>query len=136
MIRIFLFAVMMVAGTAGSAFSQDPVNKAIASQEQDVKVLYFHLTRRCATCLAVENVSQSYIEKIYGDRVIFEAYNLDNNDAKEIAKKYEIAGQALIIVKGDNKTDITAKAFMNALNKPEKLEELLSETVDPLLIIE
>lgn len=106
------------------------------SSNEEVKVFYFHLTRRCATCTAVENVSRNYLEKVYGDRVMFESYNLDKKEEKEIADLYKVSGQALIVVKGDLKVDLTAAAFMNALSKPEKLEVLLFETVNPLLVVD
>lgn len=133
--RYLLFVFIIITGLGCTAKSSAK-DKMVTAQEEQVQVLYFHLTRRCATCMAVENVSRNYIEKVYGDRVKFESYNLDEQKAREIAEKHKVSGQALIIVSGDTRYDITAKAFMNALKNPEKLEELLKQNVDPLIIKE
>ncbi|MEZ5000677.1 MAG: nitrophenyl compound nitroreductase subunit ArsF family protein [Bacteroidales bacterium] len=132
--KLFTFFILVLTGL-GAGYSATP-DKAIEPPQDDkqVEVFYFHLTRRCATCKAVENVTRNYVEKRYGDSVSFKALNLDEKEGRSVADKHHVSGQALIIVGGETTTDITGKAFMNALNNPEKLEELISEIIDPLLI--
>lgn len=132
---IFIVSLIMVPFlVTGSGHHVTPDYRSV--KQDEVKVIYFHVTRRCATCIAVENVSRNYIDKVFGDRVDFSSHNLDKKESRELAEKYKVSGQALIVVKGDVKSDITGPAFMNALNKPQKLEELLFETINPLLLIE
>ena len=129
-ILIFLFS-----GLRGFGYSSgEEMVYALMHQDSRVEVFYFHLTRRCATCKAVENVTRNYVEKRYDDRVKFTALNLDEKEGRIVAEKHGVNGQALIIVSGDSTTDITGKAFMNALKSPEKLEELIAEIIDPLMV--
>ncbi len=99
---------------------------------ENVEVFYFHYTRRCATCNAVEDVAKEAIEEFYGDDVLFVSYNLDDADGKEKAKEIGISGQTLIIVSGENKMNITNEGFMNARTNPEKLKQIIKEKIDSL----
>ncbi|MEE4197442.1 MAG: nitrophenyl compound nitroreductase subunit ArsF family protein [Bacteroidales bacterium] len=98
-----------------------------------VEVFYFHYTRRCATCNAVEDVAKEAIDELYGNKVLFNAYNLDEADGRQKAEEIGISGQTLIIVSGENKINITNEGFMHARTNPEKLKNIIKEKVDPLL---
>lgn len=100
---------------------------------ENVEVFYFHYTRRCATCNAVEDVAREAIEEYYGDDVFFVSYNLDEEDGKQKAEVIGVSGQTLIIVNGENKINITNEGFMNARTNPEKLKEIIKEKIDPLV---
>ena len=67
------------------------------------------------------------------DKIEFKAINLDEKENEAIAEKLNVSGQALVIVGDDQKTDLTNDAFMYALGNPEKLKELIIETIDKLL---
>ena len=115
-------------------------NKKEVSQKLEstnVKVYYFHFTRRCATCLAVEENARKAVEVLYSDKVktgeySFTAMNLDEASSKEIANKLGVGGQTLLIVRGDKKIDITDKGFLNAHN-PDKMKEEIKSAVDKVL---
>jgi len=107
--------------------------KETTVQSENVEVFYFHYTRRCATCNAVEDVTKEAIEAYYDDDVFFVSYNLDETDGKEKAEEIGISGQTLIIVSGENKINITNEGFMNARTNPEKLKEIIKEKIDPLV---
>ncbi|MEA2105412.1 MAG: nitrophenyl compound nitroreductase subunit ArsF family protein [Bacteroidota bacterium] len=111
--------------------NKDEKNETIVKAE-NVEVFYFHYTRRCATCNAVEDVTKEAIEEYYGDDVFFKSYNLDEADGKEKAEEIGISGQTLIIVNGDNKINITNEGFMNARTNPEKLKQIIKEKIDSL----
>lgn len=98
-----------------------------------VEVFYFHNTRRCATCNAVEDVAKESIKELYGDDVSFMAYNLEEDEGSKKAELLGVSGQTLLIVSGDTKINITNEGFMNARTNPEKLKEIIKEKVDPLL---
>lgn len=107
-------------------------------QTDQVEVYYFHFTRRCATCMAVESVTKTALEELYNaemknESIIFQSINLDEADSEEIAQKLEISGQTLLIVSDGKKENITTDAFMNAKNNPEKLKEIIKSIIDPLV---
>ena len=108
-------------------------NSSKASKADKVEVYYFHYTRRCATCKAVENVSKEAVAELYGNKVIFAGYNLDEETGESKGKEFEVSGQTLLIVAGNTKIDITNEGFLNANSNPEKLKAIIKEKIDPLL---
>jgi hypothetical protein len=103
------------------------------SKTDKIKVYYFHYTRRCATCNAVESVSKKAVAELYGEKVSFSGYNLDEETGKTIGKELEVSGQTLLIVAGDIKINITNDGFINARSNPDKLKAIIKEKIDPLL---
>lgn len=101
--------------------------------EKDLSVYYFHFERRCVTCKAVERVTKEAISEMYGGTVPFRSVNLDDEEGKEVARKIGVSNQALLIVNGDERIDLTAEAFMSATTKPEELKKILKEKIDPLV---
>ena len=104
-----------------------------AKNDNQVSVLYFHATKRCVTCKAVEKVTIDAIKEYYGDKVSFKLLNREKDVNKELIEKYEIGGQTLLIVKGDKKVDLTTFAFMNAKTFPAKLKKKIKSTVDSMM---
>ncbi|MDD2564115.1 MAG: nitrophenyl compound nitroreductase subunit ArsF family protein [Salinivirgaceae bacterium] len=98
-----------------------------------VKAYYFHATRRCATCEAVEAVTKEALKEYYGDKVVFESINREEEKENPNIKKYKINGQTLIIVKGDEIVNLTNDAFLNARTSPNKLKSKIKATIDPML---
>ncbi len=103
------------------------------SKAGKIKVYYFHYTRRCATCNAVENVSKKAIAELYGNKVIFADYNLDEKAGEIKGKELGVYGQTLLIISGNTKINITNEGFMNARSNPDKLKAIIKEKIDPLL---
>jgi hypothetical protein len=95
-----------------------------------IEAYYFHFTRRCATCQAVEDVSVETLKELYGDKVSFKSINLDEKANTELAKKLGVAGQSLLFVKGDKKVDITNDGFLYARTDPAKFKEKIKSTVE------
>ena len=113
-----------------------PEKKAINSDlavAESVQVFYFHNTRRCASCQAVEKESKKIVEELYNDKVAFSAYNLEEKDGKEMAGELGVSGQTLLIVSGDTRINITNEGFLNARSDPGKLKQIMKEKIDPLL---
>lgn len=99
---------------------------------EDVKVYYFHTSRRCATCKAVERVSKQAVLEMNSDEVVFGAYNIEETEGEQMAEKLGISGQTLLVTDGDKKINITQEGFMNARSKPEKLKEIVQQKVKSL----
>jgi hypothetical protein len=103
-----------------------------------VEVYYFHYSRRCATCNAVEEVSKKTISESFASQfkkreITFKSVNLDEKSSVAIAKKCKAEGQALLIVSNGKRVDLTDKAFMYAKSNPEKLKAELKKAIGSLL---
>lgn len=130
-----IFTSLLILGMNYSCTGQSNKNEQTAtiSEAGDVEVFYFHNTRRCATCNAVEDVTSKALTEKYGEKIKFVSYNLEEAEGKAKAEKLGVAGQSLLIVKGDSKINITNEGFMYARNNPEKLKQIISEKINPLL---
>jgi len=111
---------------------QETIDEAV------VEVYYFHFTRRCATCQAVEDESKAALEVLYPEelesgKILFIPINLEEEANEEFAMKMKIAGQSLLVVKGEEKIDLTSDGFKYARSNPEKLQASLKDTIDPML---
>lgn len=117
---------------AGNSQTQERID------DQIVKVYYFHFTRRCATCLAVEEQSRLAVESLYPSeidegRISFEGINLEEKSGEKLAKELGVYGQALLISSGKEKIDLTSEGFLYSTYDPEKLKQILKLRIDPLL---
>ena len=99
----------------------------------EIKVYYFHATRRCVTCQAVESVTIEALKEYYGDKVSFESINRETDKDNSLVEKYKISGQSLLITNDEKMVDLTNYAFMNARNNPDKLKLKIKETIDSML---
>lgn len=123
--RIFSIAIFVLLVTSMYAASK-------------VEVYYFHYTRRCVTCQAVEAESQKIISTLYAKemkegKIKFIGVNLDEKNSKSIAGKCKAEGQALLVISGSKRIDLTEEGFMYAKTKPEKLKAELKKVIDTLL---
>jgi len=119
--------------TSCSAQPEKKASKSELAAAENVEVFYFHNSRRCATCMAVEAESKDIINELYKDKVAFLAYNLEDNDGKERAGELGVSGQTLLIVSGETRINITNEGFINARSNPEKLKQIIKDKIDPLL---
>jgi hypothetical protein len=125
---LFFLTMFMIAGI----FAGNP------APTTKIEVYYFHFTRRCMTCLNVENVSKKAVETLYPEKVksgeiSFQSVNLDEKAGEAIGAKYKIEGQTLIVICGDKHVDLTEKGFMYANNNPEKLKAEIKKVVDGMI---
>jgi hypothetical protein len=119
------------------SFANAQVNSYEASSSDLIEVYYFHFERRCETCVTVEKVTEESIKKNFPDQlkektIIFSSINLDDESNNDLAKRLKVAGQSLLIVKGSNTKDLTNKAFMYAVDQPEKLENAIKEAINTI----
>ena len=103
-----------------------------------VRGYYFHGTRRCTTCKAVEEVTKEILNEYYAtelaDKTIsFEAINLDEDDSKVLANKLKVSGQTLLFVSDNDTVNLTNQAFMNAVSDPLKLSAFITDEIDKML---
>ena len=137
--KLFLisFVLITLAGLSCSAQSTKKSAPAV-SANGDIDVYYFHNTIRCVTCKTVEAETRKNIELLYGDQVKtgkinFTALNIEEATGKSVGDKLGVNSQALLIVKGDQKINITNEGFLYAVSKPDKFKEIIKSKIDPLL---
>jgi heme/copper-type cytochrome/quinol oxidase subunit 2 len=123
--------------TANAANPSKSKAPAVANTAK-VEVYYFHFTRRCVTCQAVETETQAAIAALYPVQakkglITFKAVNLDEKTSEALAKKCKAEGQALLVISGGKRVDLTEQGFMYATSSPEKLKAELKKVIDPLI---
>ncbi len=134
---------ILIFGINATACNTSQSNENLISNDsleevKKIEVYYFHYTRRCVTCRTVENVTKSILEELYPKdmktgAIAFISINLEEDDNKSLAEKYQVSGQTLLFVSGSETVNLTNKSFMYARNNPDKLKEEIKKTVDDLL---
>ncbi|HEY6915697.1 MAG TPA: nitrophenyl compound nitroreductase subunit ArsF family protein [Paludibacter sp.] len=134
---LVLLVVFISVFTANSV-AADNKNQTSVSKSSKIEVYYFHYTRRCVTCQAVETESQKAISTLYpkeikAGRIKFIGVNLDDKGSEVLAAKCKAEGQALLVIKDNKRIDLTEQGFMYAKSAPEKLKAELKKVIDMLL---
>jgi hypothetical protein len=137
--KLFLIRLMFITLVGISCNAQTNQKSAPAvSQNNDIEVYYFHRTIRCTTCKTVEaearkNVEMLYAEQVKTGRISFIALNLEEATGKSMGEKLGVNSQTLLIVKGDQKINITNEGFLYAVSQPQKFTEIMKSKIDPLI---
>ncbi|MBN1339421.1 MAG: hypothetical protein JXA03_08860 [Bacteroidales bacterium] len=131
---LMIFFGLMVSCTAQTVVENAGEEETLSEKTE---VFYFHNTRRCATCQAVEDVSQKallelYPEKMKSGEITFLSVDLEEKGNEALIEKLKISGQTLLIVKGDRQENLTNTAFMHARSNPEKLKKAIQESIENL----
>lgn len=132
------FAMLMILGSFVCNAQNNKKPAATKTAAQKIEVYYFHFTRRCPTCMAVESESKKDLTILYPEQfkkgmITFKSINLDEKSSESIAEKCQASGQSLLVISGKKRTDLTSEGFMYARNTPEKLKQKIKSTIDPLL---
>jgi hypothetical protein len=108
------------------------------SENSSIEVYYFHMTMRCNTCKTVEAEARKNVEMLYPDqvkagRISFNSLNLEEATGKSMGEKLGVNSQTLLIVKDDQKINITNEGFLYAVSQPQKFTEVMKSKIDPLI---
>jgi thiol-disulfide isomerase/thioredoxin len=109
------------------------ISNAQTGTQAKVQAYYFHNATRCVTCKTVEAEAKTDLKELYGDKVSFQALNLEDKATQEIAKKLKVSGQTLLVVKNDKQVNLTNEGFLYAVTNPDKFKAIIKEKVDPLV---
>lgn len=131
--RILLISISIVLLMSNFFCNAQTAKKETVVSGNQVEAYYFHNTARCTTCKTVEAEAKADLVSLYGNQVTFKALNLEDEATKPIAAKLKISGQTLLIVKGDQKINLTNEGFLYAVTNPAKLKSIIKAKVDPLL---
>lgn len=137
--RLFIALLLLTPLFACTAQPSKKEVKESASNPDRIEAYYFHFTARCTTCRTIEAKAKENLETLYPDQmkqglITFQSINLEEASNKPLAEKLGVSGQTLLLVKGDQKINLTNEGFMYAVVKPEKFKEIINEKVDGLLI--
>jgi hypothetical protein len=138
-LRLIIATLLIVPFISCSAQPSEKEVKTAAGVNSDkIEAYYFHFTARCVTCNTIEaktkeNLQALYPQQVNNGLITFQSVNLDDAAGKSIANRLGVGGQALLLVKGDEKINITNEGFMYAMVKPDKFKEVINEKVDFLL---
>lgn len=137
--RIVFFSLMLtfIMSSLSLEAQNKKTTKAATSVSNKIEVYYFHYTRRCITCNAVETVTKEAIAEMYPaqfkkGQITFKSINLDEKESETIAKKCQSEGQSLLFIGKGQRIDLTDKGFMYAKSSPDKLKAEVKKTIDAL----
>jgi hypothetical protein len=138
-IRLLLALALVIPFLSCNAQPSKKEVKASDNSSDKIEAYYFHFTARCTTCRTIEAKAKENLETLYPNQmkqglITFQSVNLEEASSKPLAEKLGVSGQTLLIVKGDQKINLTNEGFMYAVVKPEKFKEIINEKVDGLLI--
>jgi hypothetical protein len=125
--RTVFLSFMLIALLSGLLSSAQTGNQA------KIKAYYFHNATRCVTCKTVEAEAKTDLKELYGDKVSFQALNLEEKSTQELAKKLKVSGQTLLVVNGEKQVNLTNEGFLYAVTNPDKFKKIIKEKVDPLM---
>lgn len=133
----FLMLIFLTSQLNVNAVSPTQNDLLLSPDQDEIEVIYFHYSRRCATCEAVENQTQAALKEYFNDKVeagtiTFFTINIDDENNEALIDTYEISGQSLLVISGDKKVDLTNDAFMYVRSKPEKYRKIVKKTIEGL----
>lgn len=132
--KVLFFVMALFIGYGNTSIAQKNVSKQTIKLHEIVNVYYFHYTRRCKTCYAVEAEAKKALQKFYAPKmangeILFKSINLDDKNSEALANKYKVSGQALLIVKKGKQIDLTNEGFMNAVSNLNKFHEAIKNAL-------
>jgi hypothetical protein len=135
---MFLLIIGLISLGSCQQKSAKTENAAVAqtsvSQKAKIEVLYFHGTKRCMTCNAVESntlkvLNEKFKAKVDAGEIVFKSLNFEEEANKSLVEKYEIGYSTLLILAKNEKTDLTENAFQYARTEPVKFAALLENAL-------
>jgi len=137
-IRILLVLALIVPVFSCNGQQDKKAPSQSSASSDKIEAYYFHFTARCTTCKTIEASTKDNLEKLYPNQVkqgliTFQSVNLDEESSKPLAERLGVTGQTLLLVKGNQKINLTNDGFMYAVVKPDKFKEIINEKVEGLL---
>ena len=128
--RLFLAIALFIPIISSNGQSS---KKEVSSSSSDkIEAYYFHFTARCVTCRTIEAKAKENLESLYPNQmkqglITFQSINMEEASSKPLAEKLGVSGQTLLLVKGDQKINLSNEGFMYAMVKPDKFREIINE---------
>lgn len=139
MVRTLILLALLALGSCGQPVSRTGA-VAEESAAERVEVLSFHAKRRCATCLAIEQLTREVVASEFAGALADSSLLLrvvDISEEEALADRYEVAWSSLLLhgrLHGaDTVIDLTRFAFDNARRNPEAFKRGLKAEIGKLL---
>lgn len=132
-VKLILVLAAFFAGMTAFAGNNSIEESTQDKKEAKVNVYYFHTSARCVTCRTIEEEAKQDVKELFGDKVGFVSYNLDDEAGEAKGKELGVNSQMLLIVKDQQKINITNQGFLYARTNPEKFKQVIEEKIKPLL---
>ncbi|MBR5168409.1 MAG: thioredoxin [Salinivirgaceae bacterium] len=121
-----------------SACAQSADNKNVATNEDALKLYYFHGQQRCATCRAIEETAKELFDNQFVDeqqngKLIFSVIDISTPDGEKMADHYKVAFSSLVIDKCGSVNNLTDMAFRYARTDPDTFKARLKSEIEKLL---
>jgi len=135
----FILIVTLISCNNSSKTSETDKKEVTNVSNAKIQVVYFHATKRCATCNAVEDNAKVLLEEKYKTQIAdgtmsFQSLNLEDDENKALVEKYLVSYSTLMIINNYDTepvaTDLTDMAFQYARNETDKYKELLQTEID------
>jgi hypothetical protein len=134
------FLLILLISFSCSGYGQQKNEKAVSVKHVKVMVYFFHGTNRCTGCINAEKATVSVLNDLYGAElkdgsIIFQSVNIEETQYKELAEKYQVAWNMLLLVPvkdEKSKVELTEHAFTYGTN-PKGLEPYIKSAIDPML---
>jgi hypothetical protein len=119
-------------GNSKSSDKEKQTAQQVANSAEKVQILYFHGDRRCPSCLGIADVSEKLYQRKYKENssVSYSDINIDMDENKALAKKYQVSGSSLIVDIKGKPNDITFEAFALVLTEPDSLVKIITNVVE------
>lgn len=129
-----LLAVLLPLFVQQPTVQDKPAAKKQSVTTESITVYYFHTSRRCKTCLGIEDVAKSLVKEQYGSdkAIVFKSLNIEEDKNESLVERFQVAGSSLIVARGAKSEDLTTDAFQYALRDPGKLQRLLINAIEAL----
>lgn len=129
--------------STGKPVSTEANIKENSRTELPVVLVYnFHVTNRCASCIAIEEATTKtlntyFSEELKQGRIKRQILNADDKANSKISEKYEAFGSGLFITRSfqgkETTTDLTGDGFKFAKNKEERFIGILKSKISEYL---
>ena len=133
---LLVFVVIIIISGCNQSGRQTQIDvEEIIADTTFVNVLYFRIKKRCETCNAVAAVARNTVETAFAGNEKVRYIEIENSQKSNypLLEKYEVMWNALIISKSDNAVDITQRAFLNAVNNAQFVENIIIDEVNKRL---
>ena len=112
-------------------------DKLVLPKSGQIGIYYFRTPLHCETCDAIEELiadelAGKYTDLVKEGKIVFRQYNLDDPGVADFALKFDVVFKSVILLKNNQKIDLTNDLFLYILPKPEKARKLFEESLNKL----
>jgi hypothetical protein len=128
--------------SASNEVTENTITTINKEEKPKILIYSFHVTNRCASCIAIENATKKTLDTYFKTEVQkgiikLSILSVDDEANAKIAEKYQAFGSALFVTRAfkgkETTSDFTGDGFKYAKNKEEKFIELLKNKISEYL---